>query len=262
MINANKSFFRGFKVKNNFFQLAYEAVRKMLLTTSDGQAIKEVTLFYSVFSCILLPIFCAILYFSELYMNFGKRTFLPVMMIIVVIEVLKRWFHHFVYEKDFTVVNRRNTSKDGFLKRFDVPEYTKIALNVFVGTVVFFVIAILYGASLVQYHEQTLMFAALMSILTFFPICLHIGRPFVKAFLLRNPPQNMFQTMLYQNVVFTLTGAWLGAFLIPLDWDRPWQVWPVPCSFGALLGYTCSHYLTLVKYFVFGSYSVFFKKKK
>ena len=26
------------------------------------------------------------------------------------------------------------------------------------------------------------------------------------------------------SIICTLLGAWLGAFPIPLDWDRPWQV--------------------------------------
>jgi len=32
-------------------------------------------------------------------------------------------------------------------------------------------------------------------------------------------------------------GAWLGAIPIPLDWDRPWQAWPVTIVTGAYLGY-------------------------
>ncbi|CAL8099881.1 unnamed protein product [Orchesella dallaii] len=27
----------------------------------------------------------------------------------------------------------------------------------------------------------------------------------------------------------TIIGTWLGAIVIPLDWDRPWQKWPIPC---------------------------------
>uniref|UniRef100_A0A0N4UQM6 Nitrogen permease regulator 2 n=1 Tax=Dracunculus medinensis TaxID=318479 RepID=A0A0N4UQM6_DRAME len=30
-----------------------------------------------------------------------------------------------------------------------------------------------------------------------------------------------------------LLGAWFGAFFIPLDWDRWWQRWPLPCIFCA-----------------------------
>ncbi len=35
-------------------------------------------------------------------------------------------------------------------------------------------------------------------------------------------------------------GSWLGAIAAPLDWDEPWQPWPVPssvlCTLGALAG--------------------------
>ena len=38
----------------------------------------------------------------------------------------------------------------------------------------------------------------------------------------------------------TIIGAWGGAFVIPLDWHEPWQKWPIPCTYGALLGYFVS----------------------
>ena len=31
-------------------------------------------------------------------------------------------------------------------------------------------------------------------------------------------------------------GAWAGAMPIPLDWDRPWQRWPVSCVLGTAMG--------------------------
>jgi len=43
-----------------------------------------------------------------------------------------------------------------------------------------------------------------------------------------------------------LLGAWIGAATIPLDWDRPWQVWPVSCVVGSLLGYMGSLLFTAV----------------
>lgn len=36
--------------------------------------------------------------------------------------------------------------------------------------------------------------------------------------------------------VNAIKGAWLGALVIPLDWDRWWQEWPVSCCIGALFG--------------------------
>lgn len=35
----------------------------------------------------------------------------------------------------------------------------------------------------------------------------------------------------------SLAGAWMGAIPIPLDWDRPWQRWPVSCVAGASAGF-------------------------
>eukprot|EP01129_Flabellula_baltica_P008243 TRINITY_DN3255_c0_g1_i2.p1 TRINITY_DN3255_c0_g1~~TRINITY_DN3255_c0_g1_i2.p1 ORF type:complete len:114 (+),score=12.78 TRINITY_DN3255_c0_g1_i2:215-556(+) len=33
----------------------------------------------------------------------------------------------------------------------------------------------------------------------------------------------------------TMFGGWFGATVIPLDADRPWQVWPVSCVYGILI---------------------------
>ena len=41
---------------------------------------------------------------------------------------------------------------------------------------------------------------------------------------------------LYVNAVGAFVGAWFGAFPIPLDWDRPWQEWPISCNIGMTLG--------------------------
>ncbi|KAK4773502.1 hypothetical protein SAY87_028521 [Trapa incisa] len=34
-----------------------------------------------------------------------------------------------------------------------------------------------------------------------------------------------------------IVGAWFGAWPMPLDWERPWQDWPICVSYGAVLGY-------------------------
>ncbi|XP_057479356.1 PIGF/3-ketodihydrosphingosine reductase fusion protein-like isoform X2 [Actinidia eriantha] len=31
-------------------------------------------------------------------------------------------------------------------------------------------------------------------------------------------------------------GAWFGAWPMPLDWERPWQEWPISVSYGAIAG--------------------------
>ena len=34
-----------------------------------------------------------------------------------------------------------------------------------------------------------------------------------------------------------MPGSKCGAAPIPLDWERPWQVWPVSCVCGVAIGY-------------------------
>lgn len=43
--------------------------------------------------------------------------------------------------------------------------------------------------------------------------------------------------LVYRQVWGTLLGSWASTFTVPLDWDRPWQRWPIPLLFGAVLGF-------------------------
>ncbi|KAM0872136.1 hypothetical protein ACQ4PT_038947 [Festuca glaucescens] len=41
-------------------------------------------------------------------------------------------------------------------------------------------------------------------------------------------------------------GAWLGAWPMPLDWERPWQEWPICVSYGAIAGHLIGMVLSLI----------------
>lgn len=45
---------------------------------------------------------------------------------------------------------------------------------------------------------------------------------------------SVWDTCLQITVACTVVGAWVGAFPIPLDWDRPWQVSPRPLILNCL----------------------------
>ncbi|PFX30720.1 phosphatidylinositol-glycan biosynthesis class F protein-like [Stylophora pistillata] len=115
----------------------------------------------------------------------------------------------------------------------------KLILFVFGSAAIFHVIAILFGASVTEQTEETFCWALLMSHLVILPACSLLGAHlelFSRIFFSSwsdGTPESYFQC----SIIFTLLGAWLGAFPIPLDWDRPWQVWPIPCVIGALIGY-------------------------
>ena len=112
---------------------------------------------------------------------------------------------------------------------------------------IYFTVAVLFGAEIFTKHEETLMLSILMCILTILPACLNLGANSVLTLLFGQKPVNdVLWTSLLKNVQITLLGVWLGAFVIPLDWDRPWQEWPIPCASGALLGFTAANIYTLV----------------
>ncbi|CED82452.1 Ethanolamine-P-transferase GPI11/PIG-F, involved in glycosylphosphatidylinositol anchor biosynthesis [Phaffia rhodozyma] len=46
-------------------------------------------------------------------------------------------------------------------------------------------------------------------------------------------------------VLGALLGAWLGVFPMALDWDRPFQAFPIPIVFGAILGFIAGHLSSL-----------------
>eukprot|EP01135_Chromosphaera_perkinsii_P001921 Nk52_evm70s212 gene=Nk52_evmTU70s212 len=119
------------------------------------------------------------------------------------------------------------------------------------GTFVFHVICVLYGAEITENVAKTLLFSALLALFS-------VATPSI-AFSGSNTASTNVKTTMWDRflsvycyhsfgnfeefVMFcsstgTLLGAWLGAFVIPLDWDRAWQQWPISCVYGALMGYT------------------------
>ncbi|KAI9554992.1 hypothetical protein GHT06_020281 [Daphnia sinensis] len=94
--------------------------------------------------------------------------------------------------------------------------------------VVIHVLCVLFGAPFLKYWNQTISFSMLLSAL-FLPSVTACGK-------LGNFFDFSNFDWMGRNELFTCLGAWLGAFVIPLDWDRPWQVWPEPVGVGAVVG--------------------------
>ncbi|KFQ66397.1 Phosphatidylinositol-glycan biosynthesis class F protein, partial [Phaethon lepturus] len=86
---------------------------------------------------------------------------------------------------------------------------------------------------------ETFLFAVLLSTFTTLQ-CLCILGPNIQAWIRvfsKNGAMSIWESSLQITTMCSILGAWFGAFPIPLDWDRPWQVWPISCSLGATFGY-------------------------
>lgn len=117
-----------------------------------------------------------------------------------------------------------------------------------IGTLICHIFAVLFGAGIIHQAKETMQFACYLSLLSFYPASFILGTD-VKSWLrifIHNSPQTFTEAALYCQGMMAIFGAWLGSIVIPLDWDRPWQAWPVPSVLGAFLFYMIGTIVGLV----------------
>lgn len=110
--------------------------------------------------------------------------------------------------------------------------------GLWVGALVFHVVAILYGAPFVDRILETHLWGWLMAVLTVAPTACVVewNEDTWRRLYARASPETVTELALVIPAHATVLGAWVGAWPIPLDWDRPWQVWPITCTIGAVVG--------------------------
>ena len=86
---------------------------------------------------------------------------------------------------------------------------------------------VLFGAPILTAFPKTLALSAYLGAVVVLPLGCSLGGD-AKAWqrvIAHNNPQRPAESQFYVPAALAAFGAWLGAFPIPLDWDRPWQVW-------------------------------------
>lgn len=207
-------------------------------------------LLYCSFTCIYLPGILILLKLNDNLYNAGKCKFIPVLLILIFAEVVKLLFPLFYMEE--TIIGKTETrssskAKKSWLKTFR--ETFKFFFVAFTLSIVYYVALVLFGAPVLTHHEETTMLTVTLTTLTFVPASLQLGVDATVDILMGMQSQkgNILADAAKINIQATILGTWLGAIVIPLDWDQPWQAWPIPCFLGALLGYMTAHVVTLVK---------------
>ncbi|KAF5373427.1 hypothetical protein D9615_009500 [Tricholomella constricta] len=112
------------------------------------------------------------------------------------------------------------------------------------------IVLVLFGAPLASHVLQTYLLALLISLLVVFSPAYSLGPPRLSSdtqsvvnrmtwvrlfaeFSIRTPVERAF----VYPAIGTALGCWAGIVSIALDWDRPWQAWPLTPAYGAILGY-------------------------
>lgn len=214
--------------------------------------LREGAIFSTVYTLLLVFI---LNHFQQTY-NIGKYKNWPVIALFILGDCLKCYITSAKCEKSLKRDNR--TSKT---KKFKLKDYLKSFLIIIGMLCVYYIVAVSFGAPFFSEQEETFMFSALLTTLTIVPLLLNLGPDTTLSILISATAfeGDALSEILSVSVRFTLFGAWLGAVVIPLDWDRPWQVWPIPCSLGAVAGYVVSQLFLLSLHFSIVA-SVFKKK--
>lgn len=161
------------------------------------------------------------------------------------------WIRHWCFEytsravsSDQMKVDRYQFNRGRFSKLGRVAVFTSCVALVFHATI------ILFGAPSASHLPHTFLLAIVLALLSVFAPAYALGYPSfssdTSSFITRLnwtrlfaelSPRNPIERALVYPAVATLFGAWLGAFPIALDWDRPWQAWPLTPLFGGITGY-------------------------
>jgi len=103
-------------------------------------------------------------------------------------------------------------------------------------------LTVCFGAPVLSSWYETGSFCVLICLLTAYPCLLVLG-PTSLVSVWTSTEDNPLHSTLYLNSVCSLAGAWLGAIPLPLDWDRPWQAWPITSCLGAVAGHVAANVL-------------------
>ncbi|KJA21317.1 hypothetical protein HYPSUDRAFT_140786 [Hypholoma sublateritium FD-334 SS-4] len=128
----------------------------------------------------------------------------------------------------------------------------------FAASLAIHAILVLFGAPLASFAGRTYLLALLISIMTVYSPAYTIGVPdwgsnstsairrwtWVRLFA-EYAPRNGVERALLFPAIGTVVGCWIGVIPIALDWDRPWQAWPLTPAFGAIAGYITSSTVAL-----------------
>ncbi|KAF8153303.1 GPI biosynthesis protein family Pig-F-domain-containing protein [Crassisporium funariophilum] len=112
---------------------------------------------------------------------------------------------------------------------------------------------VLFGAPITSLILKTYLLALLLSIMTVYSPAFVLGVPtlsnnsasvvkrwtWIRLFA-ELSMRNAVERALVYPAVGTVVGCWVGIIPIALDWDRPWQAWPLTPAFGAIGGYIIS----------------------
>ncbi|KAI0088219.1 GPI biosynthesis protein family Pig-F-domain-containing protein [Irpex rosettiformis] len=130
------------------------------------------------------------------------------------------------------------------------PQVTiKAAVATLAASVAYHIVIVLFGAPIASHLGSTYLLALLLALLTVWTPAYVVGPPSLSSdsdslvkrmtwiclFAELNPRSPIERSLVYP-IVGAFLGCWTGVIPIGLDWERPWQAWPLTPAWGAIGG--------------------------
>ncbi|KAK5973725.1 DNA-directed RNA polymerase subunit [Trichostrongylus colubriformis] len=98
----------------------------------------------------------------------------------------------------------------------------------------YYVLCVLLGAPVFSEFYSTSALSLWLALLTGLPISfVYRSASQIREFLFEGRCSTHSELSAHRAILGAVIGAWLGAFVIPLDWDRWWQRYPLPNFVGS-----------------------------
>lgn len=197
--------------------------------TQDHSQILE---WNDILTSIYLLLYLSFLHYNNLILSIGRFDNVYTIFIFAALEIGKYFMH----------VSRTKT----YFYKHHTKDFFKNIVVLVLLFVTIYIVAVLFGAPVFSDFQETCMFSLITTTFTALPLCLYFGADnTVNMFLsITSFEGSDVQKLFMLKLRLTLFGAWLGAIVIPLDWNRPWQDWPIPCNVGAIAGYMVGSFLS------------------
>ncbi|OCH90481.1 hypothetical protein OBBRIDRAFT_776854 [Obba rivulosa] len=133
------------------------------------------------------------------------------------------------------------------------------SISTLAASIAFYILIVLFGAPILSHPLHTYLLGFLVALLTTFTPVYIIGPPSLRSdtkslvtrltwirLFAELSPRTPIERALVYPAAGALFGCWSGAIPIGLDWERPWQAWPLTPAYGAVAGYILGSLAALV----------------
>ncbi|KAH7283576.1 hypothetical protein KP509_34G014500 [Ceratopteris richardii] len=122
-------------------------------------------------------------------------------------------------------------------------------LSLPIGAFVLIFIAIIFGAPWELEHRlKSAFWGQLISAIVVLPAGIVLGGSWLdwQRLFASTRPQGVLEYSVCIPAHGAVIGAWFGAWPMPLDWERPWQEWPVSVTYGMAAGYFAGEIISFI----------------